>query len=602
MRVRTTFGLGLLSLAALLVGAPAQATLPIGPQIRVSHMGPDGDPNFSARQAAIAYNPAANQYLVVWSGTDTTQNEFEIWGQILDGAGNTVGGRFRISAMGPDGSTTYNASTPAIAYNPQAMEYLVVWAGDDDAAPLVADEHEIFGQRLTASGVPVGADDFRISDAGPNGDTTFLVEGPAVAYNSQANEYLVVWGGEDDTPPLVANELEIFGQLLSATGAEIGPNDFRISEMGPDGGVTYTAGRPDLVYNPQANQYLVVWPGDDDRAPINGEDEIFGQLLAADGTQVGTNDFLISDAGPDGNTNFGTDRPSVAYNGQQNEYLVTWEGDDDTPPLVLGDWEIHGQRLAADGAEVGANDFRISDMGPDGSGAYDTEFSSAAYNPVAGEYLVAWASTDDAPSLSPSEREVYGQRLSGLGVELGTNDFRISQMGPDGNPSFDGDDPAVAYGTTPNEYLVVWEGDNDVSNEFEIWARRTGAGAAPPPAGPCTITGTAGNDVLTGTPGADRICALGGNDRVFGLGGNDRILLGAGRDRAFGGKGRDEILGGNGADRISGGPGRDRLFGQRGRDVLLARDRVRDLVHGGRGFDRARVDRRDRRRSIERLF
>jgi hypothetical protein len=45
------------------------------------------------------------------------------------------------------------------------------------------------------------------------------------------------------------------------------------------------------------------------------------------------------------------------------------------------------------------------------------------------------------------------------------------------------------------------------------------------------------------------------------------------------------------------------LFGQRGRDVLLARDRARDLVHGGRGFDRARVDRRrDVRRSIERLF
>ena len=48
-----------------------------------------------------------------------------------------------------------------------------------------------------------------------------------------------------------------------------------------------------------------------------------------------------------------------------NEFLVVWQGDDNSGSLVEGEEEIFGQRLnAATGAAVGNNDFRISDMGP----------------------------------------------------------------------------------------------------------------------------------------------------------------------------------------------------------------------------------------------
>jgi hypothetical protein len=57
-------------------------------------------------------------------------------------------------------------------------------------------------------------------------------------------------------------------------------------------------------------------------------------------------------------------------------------------------------------------------------------------------------------------------------------------MGPDGNAGFDATEPDVAYGSTPNEYLVVWQGDDDtaplVNEEFEIFGRRSGAGAPLP--------------------------------------------------------------------------------------------------------------------------
>jgi Ca2+-binding RTX toxin-like protein len=81
--------------------------------------------------------------------------------------------------------------------------------------------------------------------------------------------------------------------------------------------------------------------------------------------------------------------------------------------------------------------------------------------------------------------------------------------------------------------------------------------------------------VLRGTRGDDRLCGLGGRDVLRGLGGNDRLV---------------------------GGGGRDRLLGGSGNDTLLARDRFRDVVKGGTGFDRARVNAADVRRSIERIL
>ncbi len=75
----------------------------------------------------------------------------------------------------------------------------------------------------------------RISSVGPDGDPDYDASYPAVAYNSTHNQYLVVWSGEDETPPLVEGEEEIFGQRLYADGGQVGPNDFRLSDMGPDG-------------------------------------------------------------------------------------------------------------------------------------------------------------------------------------------------------------------------------------------------------------------------------------------------------------------------------------------------------------------------------
>jgi len=473
--------------------ALARAAYPvtIDPQVgandfRLSDMGPNAYDSYSAFDPAVAYNSTNDEYLVVWEGDDDTgglvEDEFEIFGQRVNAAtGAEVGvNDFRLSDMGSDGDAHLDAACPAVAYNSKNNEYLVVWVGDD-----VNDlEPEIFGQRVNAAtGAQVGVNDFRLSDMGPEGSPLYLLVGcPAVAYNSTNNEYLVVWNSPDDT--LVFGDREIFGQRVNAaTGAQAGENDFCLSDMGPHDkppDSKYNAANAAVAYNSTNNEYLVVWQGEDGTGEmVNDEWEIFGQRVnAATGAQVGVNDFRLSDMGPDGDSTYDAQCPAVAYNSTNNEYLVVWEGDDNSGGVVNEEFEIFGQRVnAATGAEAGVNDFRLSDMGPDGYSYHHAHRPAVAYDGVDNEYLVVWFGNDNAPPLYFLEDEVYGQRVAAAtGAQTGANDFRLSDMGPDGSADYYAGWPAVAYNGKGNQYLVVWQGEDDTppleAGEDEIFGQR----------------------------------------------------------------------------------------------------------------------------------
>ncbi len=288
---------------------------------------------------------------------------------------------------------------------------------------------EVDGASLALASYPVtidpeiGANDFRISDAGGSGSAVASAFDPAVAYNSVNNEYLVVWRADDtDAAGVVNGEFEIFGQrLAAATGAEVGANDFRISDAGGSGNAALDAFQPAVAYNSTNNEYLVVWTADDTDAAgvVDNEFEIFGQrLAAATGAEVGANDFRISDAGGSGNADLEAFEPAVAYSITDNEYKVVWEADDtDATGVVDDEFEIFSQRLdAATGAEVGTNDERLSDAGGSGSTAAFAGFPAVAYNSTNNEYLVVWTADDtDAAGVVGGEFEIFGQRC-GLGV------------------------------------------------------------------------------------------------------------------------------------------------------------------------------------------
>ena len=478
-RGRVTVPLGVLMVAVVLASAAAAAE--IGPNdLRISEMGPNGSTLFSAISPAVAYNSEDDRFLVIWYGDHGTDGENEIYGRLIGSDGAAIGPQFRISDMGPNNDVDYDAVNPSVAYNPIANEFLVVWSGDDDTGVLSDDEFEIFGQRLHGNtGFHLGANDFLISDVGPLGSPTNGGREPDVAYNQTNNQYLVVWSANEGLGGLDNNEFEIYGQRLSSAGAQLGANDFRISQMGPDGNGLFDANSASVTSNPLDAEYLVAWSGDDNTPPlIDNEREIFGQRLSVAGVAIGGDDFRISDMGTNGAANFGAGSPDIVHNPGSNQYLVVWEGDDNVA-TVDEEFEVFGQRLSASGSGTGPNDFRISDMGPDGDTAYAGANPALAYDPSSGGYLVVWNGREQAGPID--ESEVYGQDLTSSGVQFGDSDFRVSDMGPDGDTAFGPGGAAIAAG---GPHLVVWYGDDNtaplVDNEYEIFGQLLGdAGGVP---------------------------------------------------------------------------------------------------------------------------
>ncbi len=170
---------------------------------------------------------------------------------------------------------------------------------------------------------------------------------PAVAYNTPAGEFLVVW----------RNGSDVVGQRYLATGQPLGEL-FDVSDTGG------THSYPSVAYSLIGDCYLVVWQ--DNR---NGDYDIYGQLVDAGGALLGSNFYIYT-----GNGN--QERPDVGSDG--TNFLVAWHGnyqDDST--------EVFG-RVVADYGEPGP----VIQIATDGGTT--RHYPAVAYNAWAGEYLVVF--------------------------------------------------------------------------------------------------------------------------------------------------------------------------------------------------------------------
>lgn len=395
------------------------------------------------------------------------------------------GDQSRISFTGADNDATRDGAGAHVAHNPRAGQHLAVWLRDTPTGRTIA------GRLLDANGAAVGSE-FAIS----SGTAAIGVGG--VVYNPRANEYMVLFakGGG-------ALESEAFVRRVSAAGAVIGTDDIRISTMGPDGNANFQVENGQIAYNVTRNEYLAAWVADDARGPlVDEEQEVFVQRLAADGTEVGTDDQRISTMGPNGNTISKARWVTVAYGERHDEYLVAWSGDD--TGAILAEDEIYVQRLSGDGAEVGTDDKRISQMGGTGNPAFDAARPSVAYNAATDEYLVAWSSDDNRGGMVDDETEIFVQRLSYDGNEVGTDDQRISDMGGSGSATYLADFPNVVVNSRANEYLVTWAANEDAAPrpplKVEVHGQRLSATGAE----------VDGNDIRISNMPDEGIAAAGG--------------------------------------------------------------------------------------------
>ena len=114
---------------------------------------------------------------------------------------------------GPDGNAELRRPHAGVAYNPPTTS---TSSSGTATTPPHEDEFEIFGQRLTRTGARGGANDFRISDMGPDGNANFAAYAAGRGLQRRRQRVPRRLGRRRQHRPAVDNETEIFGQRLDA--------------------------------------------------------------------------------------------------------------------------------------------------------------------------------------------------------------------------------------------------------------------------------------------------------------------------------------------------------------------------------------------------
>ena len=278
---------------------------------------------------------------------------------------------------------------------------------------------------------------------------------------------------QDKTKPLASPSPQV-PPVAKSTSSPLVRSPFRISET-PTVFPERRPGPAAVAFNPDDNEYLVVWASDG-LTEASGVNDVYGQRISS-----ATNDrigiaFRISSMS-DGDKYHSSNDPKVVYNKTAGEYLVVWNG---SGQLNSPDnfFEISGQRVSRAGKNIGSP-FQIShntDLGKVNTNfVRSSSQADVAWNSVNNEYLVIWKGMGEPEDVV--KMEIYGQRLKASGEFLGKY-FRISHT-TDQGINFHANAPAIAYDSRDNQYLVVWSGGFKNESKVEVWGMGVNASGQP---------------------------------------------------------------------------------------------------------------------------
>ncbi|MFB3787156.1 MAG: hypothetical protein ACE15F_12395 [bacterium] len=293
---------------------------------------------------------------------------------------------------------------PDVAYNSNDNTFLVVWESVVDI-----NLNDIAGILVNGgTGQPIGNPVVLMT-----GNDSF--EAPEVAYNSQANEFLLVARRVNDTMAVA--------QRVSAQGQPVGD----MVEIGRSGGPT--------LFDPAARARVVsvAYNATDNRYIIGLGEPMTAQILLPDLSL----DYLVENVG------IGTN-PAVAWSKVRNAYLVAWE---DRENRITGSENLSAQLISNIGELIGEN-IRLRDQ------EFAEESPRIAYNPDDDQFLVVWDErigfsdnvnpktlTDTLGWIIGSSGQMAGNPIP---IEAGTA-YTLRQD--------------VDYNPQSKLYLVVWKGD-----------------------------------------------------------------------------------------------------------------------------------------------
>ena len=329
------------------------------------------------RNPAVAYNVLHDEHLVVWE--NHRGDMVDIYARRISGSGEVLSW---FSIVSDSGRTN---DQPVVSYSPVLDEYLVAYVYH-----LGSSDYDLWARRVAWDGSWMSAE-FPIDRAAD------LQWNPSIAYNSQDDEYMLVYENwwSDGTRDINGKRLSSEGTVLTTQNI-IGGSDF-------------TRGFPDVAYNEALNQYLVAYTRD-----IGTDGDIFGRILTAWAAALTVETPICSDS---------FDQDFVALAAGPAEYLAVWE--DGT--WGTDDYNIYACRIAGDGTPVGpSGGFPI---------AIETERLHAdpdvAFAQDGRGYLVAWRFFNPLAS----GQDIFGRWVlpgeeAAFGGEFPIDDGTMEQAAP----------------------------------------------------------------------------------------------------------------------------------------------------------------------------
>ena len=310
--------------------------------------------------------------------------------------------------------------SPAIACHAGRNEVLAVWEDSRNGTDL-----DVYGQRFAADGTLIGENFAVVIGEHDQG-------APVLLYNPSGGGYLLLWHHRQ------RDDYGIYGQMLSALGTPLG-TCFHVSW--PRDGRQWM---PSAVYNPLADEFLVVWEDMSTSA-------IVAQRISPKGEAVGGR-ILVSTR-----PKAQWDRPVVACATTSGHYLIAWD------ELAAGD--IFAQVLGANGAQCGP-------AVPICLAAGQQFVSAVAYNDSLNEYLTVWT---DERAVALRGSDIYAQRVATDGGLVGVEIMVSTATGAQGGA-------VAAFDAVQQEYVLVWWDARDERTGSDIYSRRIsadGAGSGP---------------------------------------------------------------------------------------------------------------------------
>ncbi|MBW2418022.1 MAG: hypothetical protein JRH19_05720 [Deltaproteobacteria bacterium] len=362
--------------------APAQAARltwgRIGDNIEVS----TGFATYRGLPSAAADTTRGN-YLVVWEDNSRDYFNHDIVGQVVSLHGSLVNDNYLIAAMELSGQ-----HDPAVAWNENDAEYLVVWRTRDEGFA-----NQMLGRRLGRGGTQLWPI-FPISTGGYE---------PAVVYNLIANQFLVT-----------GRSTGVLGRRVVGGGETIG-EEFWVFD--PPNGSGFNG---DLALDSNAGRYMAT--------AANGANwALEAQLVSAGGTLLG--EVIGIDPSPS------NDGGRVAFDPVKDRHLVVYATV--SGPVLASDrdiirgWDLWGQYVSSQGALIGGK-FLIDNM------LEHFPMPAVAYGQSVGGFLVAYLDGDAvrARLIDAKDRPVGASILLTYALSLG--------------------EISIAYHQDTGRFLVVW--------------------------------------------------------------------------------------------------------------------------------------------------